>query len=130
MSGEKLTTKFDEEPYVAIQFKSCIGMNKSIVWYIGVWFLCTRIICEYELSIDVFCFINKNFKMKSLMKTRKQKETGEKEVHLLEQKGYEKMVNEIVPVQQAEVYRKPTHKAVKEAVKELNPDTNSLGSRG
>ena len=21
--------------YVAIQFKSCIGMNKSIVWYIG-----------------------------------------------------------------------------------------------
>ena len=58
--------------------------------------------------------------MKSLMKTRKQKETGEKEVHLLEQKGYERMVNEIVPVQ----------KAVKEAVKELNPDTNSLGSRG
>ena len=48
----------------------------------------------------------------------------------LEQKGYEKMVNEIVPVQQAEVYRKPTRKAVKEAVKELNPDTNSLGSRG
>ena len=36
--------------------------------------------------------------MKSLMKTRKQKETGEKEVHLLEQKGYERMVNEIVPV--------------------------------
>ena len=33
-------------------------MNKSIVWYIGVWFLCTRIICEYELSIDVFCSIN------------------------------------------------------------------------
>ena len=31
------------------------------------------------------------------MKTRKQKETGEKEVHLLEQKGYERMVNEIVP---------------------------------
>ena len=67
--------------------------------------------------------------MKSLMKTRKQKETGEK-VHLLEQKGYERMVNEIVPVQQAEAYRKPTNKAVKEAVKELNPDTNSLGSRG
>ena len=64
------------------------------------------------------------------MKTRKQKETGEKEVHLLEQKGYEKMVNEIVPVQQAEAYRKPTNKAVKEAVKELNPDTNSLGRRG
>ncbi|MFT0319377.1 hypothetical protein ACMSEZ_07855 [Bacteroides thetaiotaomicron] len=31
---------------------------------------------------------------------------------------------------QAEAYRKPTQKAVKDAVKELNPDTNSLGSRG
>ena len=60
------------------------------------------------------------------MKTEKQKETNEKEVHLLEQKGYERMVNEIVPVQQAET----TQKAVKDAVKELNPDTNSLGSRG
>ena len=38
------------------------------------------------------------------MKTEKQKETNEKEVHLLEQKGYERMVNEIVPVQQAETY--------------------------
>ena len=63
------------------------------------------------------------------MKTRKQKETGEKEVHLLEQKGYERMVNEIVPVQQAEAYRKPTNKAVKEAVKELNPDTNEVVSK-
>ena len=67
--------------------------------------------------------------MKSLMKTRKQKETNEKEIHLLEQKGYERMMNEIMPVQQAEVYRKPTKKVVEEAVKELNPDTNSLGSR-
>ena len=66
--------------------------------------------------------------MKSLMKTRKQKETGEKEVHLLEQKGYEKMVNEIVPVQQAEVNSKPNNKAVKEAVTQLNPVTNILGS--
>ena len=64
------------------------------------------------------------------MKTEKQKETNEKEVHLLEQKGYERMVNEIVPVQQVEAYRKPTKKVVKEAVKELNPDINSLGSRG
>ena len=63
------------------------------------------------------------------MKTRKQKETNEKEIHLLEQKGYERMMNEIMPVQQAEVYRKPTKKVVEEAVKELNPDTNSLGSR-
>ena len=62
--------------------------------------------------------------MKSLMKTRKQKETNEKEIHLLEQKGYERMMNEIMPVQQAEVYRKPTKKVVEEAVKELNPDTN------
>ena len=61
------------------------------------------------------------------MKTKKQKETNEKEIPLLE---YERMVNEIVPVQQVEAYRKPTQKAVKEAVKELNPDTNSLGSRG
>ena len=34
------------------------------------------------------------------MKTKKQKETNEKEIPLLEQKGYERMVNEIVPVQQ------------------------------
>jgi len=52
------------------------------------------------------------------MKTRKQKETNEKEIHLLEQKGYERMMNEIMPVQQAEVYRKPTKKVVEEAVKE------------
>ena len=88
-------------------------MNKSIVVYWGVWFLCTRIICEYELSFNVFCSINKNFKMKSLMKTRKQKKQVKKESPLVRAKGYEKMVNEIVPVQQAEVYRKPTHKAVK-----------------
>lgn len=35
------------------------------------------------------------------MKTRKQKETNEKEIHLLEHKGYERMMNEIMPVQQA-----------------------------
>lgn len=64
------------------------------------------------------------------MKTEKQKETDEKEVHLLEQKGYERMENEIMPVQQTEVYRNPTEKVVKEAVRELNPDINSLDSRG
>ena len=69
------------------------------------------------------------------MKAKKQKETREKETsekdsHLPEQKGYEKITNEIVPVQQAETYREPTKKVVKEAVKELNPDINSLGSRG
>ena len=62
------------------------------------------------------------------MKTKNLKEM--KETPLLEQKGYERIVNEIVPVQQTEVYRKPTKKVVKEAVKELNPDLNSLGSRG
>ena len=64
------------------------------------------------------------------MKTKKQKETNEKEVHLLEQKGYERMVNEIEPVQQVETNRNPTNKEVKEAVRELNPDINSLDSRG
>ena len=64
------------------------------------------------------------------MKTKKQKETNEKEVHLLEQKGYERMVNEIVPVQQVETNRNPTNKEVKEAVRELNPGINSLDSRG
>ncbi|MDD3038587.1 hypothetical protein [Bacteroides sp.] len=64
------------------------------------------------------------------MKTKKLKETKTRETPLLEQKGYERMVNEIVPVQQTETYRKPTKKVVKEAVKELNPDLNSLGSRG
>lgn len=64
------------------------------------------------------------------MKTKKQKTDGKKEMPLLEQKKYERMVNEIVPVQQTEAYRKPTKNAVKEAVNELNPDTNSLDSRG
>ena len=49
---------------------------------------------------------------------------------MLEQKGYERMVNEIVPVQQVETNRNPTNKEVKEAVRELNPDINSLDSRG
>ena len=63
------------------------------------------------------------------MKTKKLKGTNEKEIPLLEQKGYERMVNEIVPVQQVEAYRKPTQKAVKEAVKELKPESIRLGSR-
>ena len=64
------------------------------------------------------------------MKTKNQKKVDEKEMPLLEQKGYERMLNEIVPVQQIETYRNPTQRVVKEAVRELNPDTNSLGSRG
>ena len=62
------------------------------------------------------------------MKTKKQKETNEKEVHLLEQKVYERMVNEIVPMQQVEACHNPTKKEVKEAVRKLNPDINSLGN--
>ena len=65
------------------------------------------------------------------MKTRNKKKQVKKRGPLVRsKKDMKKMVNEIVPVQTGEVYRKPTHKAVKEAVKELNPDTNSLGSRG
>lgn len=40
------------------------------------------------------------------------------------------MVNEIVPMQQVEACHNPTKKEVKEAVRKLNPDINSLGSRG
>ena len=64
------------------------------------------------------------------MKTKNQKKVDEKEMPLLEQKGYERMLNEIVPVQQTETYRNQTQRVVKEADRELNPDTNSLGSRG
>lgn len=64
------------------------------------------------------------------MKTEQQKTDDKKEMPLLEQKGYERIVNEIVPVQQTEAYRKPTKKVVKEAVNELNPDANSLDCRG
>ena len=64
------------------------------------------------------------------MKTKNQKKVDEKDMPLLEQKGYERMLNEMVPVQQTETYRNPTQSVVKEAVRELNPDTNSLGSRG
>lgn len=52
------------------------------------------------------------------------------EMPLLEQKGYEKLDNEIMPVQQAETYCNPTEQSVEEAVRELNPDKNSMNSRG
>ena len=51
--------------------------------------------CIRDRSFAVFCFQSRNLKNKSHMKTRKQKETNEKEIHLLEQKGYERMMNEI-----------------------------------
>lgn len=68
--------------------------------------------------------------MISCMKTKQEKSDDKKEMPLLEQKGYERIVNEIVPVQQTEAYRKPTKKVVKEAVNELNPDADSLNCRG
>lgn len=52
------------------------------------------------------------------------------ETPLLEQKGHEPLDNEIMPVQQAETYCSPTDAAVEEAVRELNPDKNSMNSRG
>lgn len=64
------------------------------------------------------------------METKMSKEIKAEEVSLLEQKGYEKIVNEIMPVQQAETYSNPTQEVVEEAVKELNPDKNSMNSRG
>lgn len=64
------------------------------------------------------------------MENKMSQEIKAEDMPLLEQKGYEKMVNEIVPVQQAETYSNPTQEAVEEAVKELNPDKNSMNSRG
>lgn len=49
---------------------------------------------------------------------------------IIEKKGYKKLTNEIIPIQQAEAYRKPTKKIIEEAVKELNPDSDSMESRG
>lgn len=64
------------------------------------------------------------------METKKSEKTNEKVTPLLVKKGYEKMANGIVPIQQSENYRKPTGKVVGEAVKELNPDWDSMESRG
>lgn len=38
--------------------------------------------------------------------------------------------DEISPVQRVDVSIRPTKKAVKDAVRELNPDKNSMNSRG
>lgn len=72
----------------------------------------------------------KNLIFKSHMKTNEREEMKEKVTPLLEQKKYKRMVNEIVPIQQAETYRNPTQKVIKEAVNELNPDVESMESRG
>lgn len=81
------------------------------------------------LGIYAVRFIVK-LKLKHLMETKMSKEIKVEEVPLLEQKGYEKIVNEIMPVQQTETYSNPTQEVVEEAVKELNPDKNSMNSRG
>ena len=64
------------------------------------------------------------------METKKENTSKRQETPLLEKKGYQKMTNEIIPVQQTGAYSKATSKKVKEAVKELNPDRNSMTSRG
>lgn len=64
------------------------------------------------------------------METKKPEKTSEKVTPLLAKKGYEKIVSGIMPIQQSEIYRKPTGKVVGEAVKELNPDWDSMESRG
>lgn len=64
------------------------------------------------------------------MKSNESEEIKAEEMPLLEQKGYEKLDNEIMPVQQAETYCNPTEQSVEEAVRELNPDKNSMNSRG
>ena len=67
---------------------------------------------------------------KHLITTKIEHPAVKKPMEALEQKGYERMVNEIVPMQQVEACHNPTKKEVKEAVRKLNPDINSLGSRG
>ncbi|WP_300549811.1 hypothetical protein [uncultured Bacteroides sp.] len=64
------------------------------------------------------------------METKRQETTKAKDMPLIEQKGYERMENEITPIQRVDTYAEPTKKAVSDAVKELNPDINSMNSRG
>lgn len=63
------------------------------------------------------------------MKMKEQKGTTN-DVSLLEDKGNEKIANDMLPVQQTETYSNPTQKVIDDAVLELNPDENSMDSRG
>lgn len=58
------------------------------------------------------------------------KQNNPKGIPLLEKKGYERLVNEIVPVQQTATYSTASKKSVRNAVEELNPDLNSMECRG
>lgn len=77
-----------------------------------------------EPSINLYCSISMNpKKIMSMHITENKKQEEEQKVNLLkEEKRY--------PVEQVANTGKPTKKQVKAAVKELNPDTDSLGSRG
>ncbi len=59
------------------------------------------------------------------MDTKKRKSSKEKVQLEIESKK-----QEALPGQQIAVYSEATKKEVREVVKELNPDRNSLGSRG
>ena len=55
---------------------------------------------------------------------------GKEEKKKMEQKDELTNSGQLFPVDQVSITGKPTKKQVKAAVKELNPDVNSLGSRG
>ena len=55
---------------------------------------------------------------------------GKEEKEKMEQKDELTNSDQRFPVEQVSNTGKPTKKQVKAAVKELNPDVNSLGSRG
>ncbi len=60
------------------------------------------------------------------MDTKKRKSSKKEKVQL----EIESKKQEVLPGQQIAVYSEATKKEVREVVKELNPDRNSLGSRG
>ena len=61
------------------------------------------------------------------MDTKKKNPSNKKEEAQLK---LESKKQEVLPGQQIAVYSEATKKDVREVVKELNPDINSLGSRG
>ena len=61
------------------------------------------------------------------MDTKKKNPSNKKEEAQLK---LERKKQEVLPGQQIAVYSEATKKDVREVVKELNPDINSLGSRG
>lgn len=52
------------------------------------------------------------------------------DVSLIGDKENEKIANDVLPVQQTETYSNPTQNVIDDAVLELNPDENSMDSRG